>query len=131
MDMGGVVVEEAVGEASGGTSEVGAGESGWVEVELGECVVEFEAASGDICVRIGGGVGVCFGWLGREIHDDWYYWISVVEVVVMGAWVTGTPTIAILSWSARSIISMRSSMMTSPAAIARHEQPCLARFSMV
>lgn len=59
VDMGCVVVEEAVGEAAGGASEVGADEVFWVEVELFEGVVEFEPASGDIGV----GIGFCrFGW---------------------------------------------------------------------
>ena len=62
VDMGRAVVEEAVGEAASGASEVGADEVGGVEIELGQGVVEFEAASGDI--------GICIGlrWLRWEIH---------------------------------------------------------------
>jgi hypothetical protein len=63
VDMGCAVVEEAVCEAAGGASEVGADEVGGIEFELLECVVEFEAASGDI------GVGIGLGIFGREIHD--------------------------------------------------------------
>jgi hypothetical protein len=55
VDAGGAVVEEAVCEAAGGAAEVCGGESGDGEVEVGEGVVEFEAASGD---EGGGGRGV-------------------------------------------------------------------------
>lgn len=57
VDMGCAMVEEAVGESTCGASEVGADEIGGVEVELAQCVVEFETASGDIGVCIRWGVG--------------------------------------------------------------------------
>lgn len=57
VDMGCAMVEEAVGESAGGASEVGAEESCRIELELAECVVEFESASGDIGVCVRWGVG--------------------------------------------------------------------------
>lgn len=63
VDMGCAMVEEAVGEAAGGASEVGADEICGVEIELGEGVVEFEPAPRHICVRVG------LGWFGGGIHD--------------------------------------------------------------
>ena len=44
-DAGGAVLEEAVGEASGGGADVEANFSGDVDLPVGECVFEFEAAA--------------------------------------------------------------------------------------
>ena len=45
VDLGRAVLEQAISEAAGGTAEVGAGEAGRVEAELGQGVVEFEPAA--------------------------------------------------------------------------------------
>jgi hypothetical protein len=45
VDLGRAVLEQAIGEAAGGTAKVGAGEPGRVEAELGQGVVEFEPAA--------------------------------------------------------------------------------------
>ena len=61
-DGGGAVLEEAVGEAAGGGSDVGAGEAFDGDVPGGEGGFEFEAAAGDVAEVVaeeadGGGVG--------------------------------------------------------------------------
>ena len=82
VDMICAVVEEAVGESAGGASEVGADESCRIEVELFECVVEFESASRDIGVCVRWGLGSL--WISRLGVGLSHCWISVVEVVVSG-----------------------------------------------